>query len=235
MGKRGLSRRKGKGSAAFRAHSHKWLADVKYPVLKAGEGRAGRVVNIVHDPGRPAPLAVIDFLGNKEYFLATEGLAVGDTVQQGEGAVAKPGNVLQLQNISEGTSVCNIERRPDDGGRFARTAGSFAVVVSKADGRVVVMLPSKTMVDLDGRCRATVGVVAGGERKAKPLVKAGASHWLYKSRGARWPRVSARSMNVLDHKFGGSHLGVPKSVSRNAPPGRKVGSIASRRTGKRKK
>jgi large subunit ribosomal protein L2 len=43
-------------------------------------------------------------------------------------------------------------------------------------------------------------------------------------------------MNVIDHPFGGGnrkHPGKPTTVSRNAPPGRKVGHIAARRTGKR--
>jgi large subunit ribosomal protein L2 len=41
-------------------------------------------------------------------------------------------------------------------------------------------------------------------------------------------------MNSVDHPFGGGkhqHTGKPKTVGRNAPPGRKVGSIAARRTG----
>ena len=44
-------------------------------------------------------------------------------------------------------------------------------------------------------------------------------------------------MNVIDHPFGGSahHAGKSKSTSRNAPPGRKVGAIASKRTGRKKK
>jgi large subunit ribosomal protein L2 len=44
-------------------------------------------------------------------------------------------------------------------------------------------------------------------------------------------------MNAVNHPFGcgrGRHKGKPKTVSRNAPPGRKVGSIASRRTGIRR-
>jgi len=42
-------------------------------------------------------------------------------------------------------------------------------------------------------------------------------------------------MNAVDHPFGGGgrqHPGKPKSVSRDTPPGRKVGDISSRRTGR---
>ena len=52
-----------------------------------------------------------------------------------------------------------------------------------------------------------------------------------------WPIVRGVAMNVIDHPFGGSqhHPGKSKSTSRNAPPGRKVGAIASKRTGRKKK
>ncbi|MFW6003686.1 MAG: 50S ribosomal protein L2, partial [Halanaeroarchaeum sp.] len=43
------------------------------------------------------------------------------------------------------------------------------------------------------------------------------------------------AMNAVDHPFGGGgrqHPGRPKSVSKNAPPGRKVGDLGSRRTGR---
>jgi large subunit ribosomal protein L2 len=53
---------------------------------------------------------------------------------------------------------------------------------------------------------------------------------------AKYPRVSGVAMNAVDHPFGGGnrkHPGKPTTVSRNAPPGRKVGHIAARRTGKR--
>ena len=44
-------------------------------------------------------------------------------------------------------------------------------------------------------------------------------------------------MNPNSHPFGGGqhHAGKSKSTSRNAPPGRKVGAIASSRTGRKKK
>jgi len=45
-------------------------------------------------------------------------------------------------------------------------------------------------------------------------------------------------MNPVDHPFGGGshqHVGKPKTVARNSPPGKKVGSFAARRTGRRKR
>ena len=76
--------------------------------------------------------------------------------------------------------------------------------------------------------------MGGGERPSKPIVKAGKHHHMMRARGKLYPKTSARAMNAVDHKFGGSHLGVSKATSRDAPAGRKVGSIAAKRTGKRK-
>ena len=69
----------------------------------------------------------------------------------------------------------------------------------------------------------------------KPLMKAGAAHYRAKARGKLYPTVSGVAMNPVDHPHGGgNHQAVhgPNSVSRNAPPGKKVGNIAPRRTGR---
>ncbi|MCL5430524.1 MAG: 50S ribosomal protein L2, partial [Candidatus Marsarchaeota archaeon] len=44
-------------------------------------------------------------------------------------------------------------------------------------------------------------------------------------------------MSPVDHPFGGKqhHKGKSSMTSRNAPPGRKVGHIAARRVGRKKK
>ena len=56
------------------------------------------------------------------------------------------------------------------------------------------------------------------------------------ARNKLYPRTSAVSMNAVDHPFGsgrGSHAGNPTIAPRFAPPGRKVGKLRPRRTGKR--
>jgi len=83
--------------------------------------------------------------------------------------------------------------------------------------------------------RATIGVIAGGGRLEKPLLKAGAAYWKWSAKSYWWPRVRGLAMNPVSHPHGGGrHVGRPTTVSRNAPPGRKVGHIAARRTGRRK-
>jgi large subunit ribosomal protein L2 len=92
------------------------------------------------------------------------------------------------------------------------------------------------MKTINSNCRATIGIVGGGGRKEKPLLKAGKMHHSISAKRRNWPRVRAVAMNVVNHPYGGGSkqsAGKPDTVSRNAPPGRKVGKIAPKRTGKR--
>ncbi|MEM7820567.1 MAG: 50S ribosomal protein L2, partial [Candidatus Aenigmatarchaeota archaeon] len=106
---------------------------------------------------------------------------------------------------------------------------------SKAE-KVIIQLPSNEFKSLKPTCLATVGIAAGGGRNDKPYIKAGQAFYAYGARNKLWPRSSANKMNPVDHPFGGrTKPGTPKSISRWAPPGAKVGSISSRRTGRKKK
>jgi large subunit ribosomal protein L2 len=108
--------------------------------------------------------------------------------------------------------------------------------MSREGERAVVLLPSGKKKVFSARCLATVGSVAGSGRVDKPFVKAGAKFHKLHALGKRYPTVRGVAMNPVDHPFGGSaHPGKQKSISRNAPPGRKVGSISPSRVGKRKR
>jgi large subunit ribosomal protein L8e len=80
-----------------------------------------------------------------------------------------------------------------------------------------------------------VGVISGGGRIEKPMLKAGRAYHKYKVKRNCWPRVRGVSMNPVDHPHGGGnhqHIGHPSTCRRDAPPGQKVGLIAARRTGR---
>jgi len=236
MGHRIIAQNRGKGSPTYKAPSHKFKANLEH--LKLHEGIVtGKVLEIIHDPARSAPIARVSFSnGEERLMLVPEGVEVDQTIQCGISAPVEPGNTLTLSEIPEGIPICNIESRPGDGGKFARASGMYGILVAHDAGKTVVQLPSGEMKWLNPRCRATIGVVAGGGRTEKPFVKAGKKFHRMKARAAKWPRTRGVAMNVVDHPFGGGgwqHPGKAKSVSRGSPPGRKVGSIASRRTGKR--
>ncbi|MCH2453856.1 MAG: 50S ribosomal protein L2 [Halobacteriales archaeon] len=241
MGRRIQGQRRGRagtsGSSTFKAPSHKYKANLTHKTTPTDSDTVqGTVVDIEHDPARSAPVALVEFNdGDRRYVLAPEGIAVGDSIAIGISAEIKPGNTLPLSEIPEGLPVCNIESRPGDGGKFVRSSGVSATLISHDVHAAMVKLPSGEIKRLNPRCRATIGVVAGGGRTEKPFVKAGKKFHKLRARGTKYPRVRGVAMNACDHPFGGGgrqHPGRPKSVARGAPPGRKVGAIASRRTGR---
>jgi len=234
MGRRIQGQRRGRGGSTFQAPSHRYKADLAH--RKTDDTVSGEVIEIEHDPARSAPVALVAFDdGEQRYVLAPEGVGVGDQLQVGISAEIKPGNTLPLAEIPEGVPVCNVEARPDDGGKFARASGVNATLISHDRRAAIVQLPSGAIKRLSPDCRATIGVVAGGGRTEKPFVKAGKKDHKLRARGTKYPRVRGVAMNAVDHPFGGGgrqHPGRPKSVSGDAPPGRKVGAISSRRTGR---
>jgi large subunit ribosomal protein L2 len=236
MGRRIQGQRRGRGTPTFRAPSHRYKADLEHKKSEEQDTISGEIVGIEHDPARSAPLADVEFDdGDRRLVLAPEGITVGDTLQVGVSAEIKPGNTLPLAEIPEGIPICNVESQVGDGGKFARASGVSAQLMSHDRDVAVVQLPSGEVRRLPPGCRATIGVVAGGGRTEKPFVKAGNKHHKMKARGTKYPRVRGVAMNAVDHPFGGGgrqHPGQPKSVSRDAPPGRKVGDIASKRTGR---
>jgi large subunit ribosomal protein L2 len=238
MGKRLRQQRRGKGSNAYRRPPNYFKADVIFP-RNPQQGRvSGEVVEFIDDPGHSAPLMRVVYEDNAEsILLAPEGIKLGDRIQCGSGAAVSLGSILQLADLPDGAPVYNVEVTPGDGGRLARAAGNSAIVVSHALGAVSVLLPSKRTVDLSPACRAEVGVVAGGGAEAQPLMKAGKSHHIRHAVNAFWPRNRGVKMNPVDHPFGGKqhHKGASSMMSRNAPPGAKVGHIAAKRVGRKKR
>ncbi len=236
MGRRIQGQRRGRGTSTFRAPSHRYKAKLDHKKEEDDDVVRGTIVDIEHDPARSAPIAAIEFEdGDQRLVLAPEGVAVGEEIQVGVSAEIKPGNTMPLAEIPEGVPVCNVEANPGDGGKFARSSGVNADLITHDRNAAVLQLPSGEVKRLDPQCRATIGVVAGGGRTEKPFVKAGNKYHKMKARGTKWPRVRGVAMNAVDHPFGGGgrqHPGKPKSVSRDAPPGRKVGDISSRRTGR---
>merc|ERR1712243_490570 len=147
------------------------------------------------------------------------------------------GNVLPVSSMPEGTIICNVEARAGDRGTFARTSGNYATLISHNpdEGKTRIKLPSGGRKVISSSCRAMVGIVAGGGRIDKPLLKAGNAYHKYKAKRNCWPRVRGVAMNPVDHPHGGGnhqHIGAPSTVRRDTSAGRKVGLIAARRTGR---
>ncbi|MDD3398088.1 MAG: 50S ribosomal protein L2 [Candidatus Methanomethylophilaceae archaeon] len=228
MGKRLITQRRGRGGSQYRSPSHRHVEKIQHPKF---DEVSGPIVDLIHAPGRSCPLAEVALPGGKDYVLAAEGMKVGDNVTIGDTGTIRPGNVMMLANIPEGTLVHNVELLPGDGGKLIRTAGTSGTVVSRGD-KVVVLMPSGAMKQFEPRCRAAVGIVAGGGRGDKPFGKSGKKYHALKSKAKMHFKVSGVAMNPVDHPHGGGahkHVGKPSTVSRNAPPGRKVGRLSPKK------
>lgn len=236
MGKRIIVRRRGRGGI-FKAPTHRRVSKVCYPSIEQKEDKiiGACVKRFLHDPGRGVPIALISIENGEEFYIAApEGLTLNQNLSLGECPV-EIGNILPLSKIPEGTIICNIEHVPGDGGKIARSSGTYATLVAHTPKGTEVKLPSKRSLYLNDRCMAMIGLIAGGGRTEKPFLKAGAKRFLMRSRGIRWPNVTGVSMVSASHPHGGGrhkHEGKPTSVSRDTPPGRKVGLIAARQSGR---
>jgi large subunit ribosomal protein L2 len=236
MGKRLLQQRRGR-SPRFTAKGIRSKADVKHPSRDLmDEGL--QVVDLVHCPAHSAPLAVLQSLeGTHHFVFAPDGVMVGDVVSSDSENLSLAG-VLSLSEVPEGTIVHNIEKVPGDGGKLVRSSGMGAKVLTKSEKLVLVQMPSKKTKGLHPACRVSLGVVAGGGRPDKPMLKAGKNHHAKRARKKLNSIVCGISMNAVSHPFGSknSHIkGRPTQASRNDPPGRKVGKIAPSRTGRKKR
>lgn len=232
MGKRIIARARGKGGPRYRAPSHRYLGRVSYAAVT---GITGKVVDIVHDPGRSAPVAIVKFeTGEEILHIAPEGLRAGDLIAYSDEPAT--GNVVKLSKIPVGTKIFGIETYPNSGPKLCRSSGSFATVVSMTGNKVTVRFASGKTKQLNANCRATIGVPAGGGRVEKPWVKAGKRWHAKMARGKLYPRTVGVAMTPTDHPFGGRKKAPRPSriVGRHAPPGAKVGSIAPKRVGKKK-
>merc|ERR1712196_746077 len=158
----------------------------------------GVIKQIVHDPGRGAPLAVVHFHDpyrykvRKEVFVAAEGMYTGQFIYCGKKAQMTIGNVLPVGNMPEGTTICNVENKIGDRGSFARASGDYATVIGhKDEGRKTTLkLPSGVRKTVSSKSRGMIGIVAGGGR-----------------------------MNPVDHPHGGGnhqHVGHATTVRRDS-------------------
>ena len=236
MGKRLISQRRGRGGIHYRAPKKGVVAPVHFPIVTSAETMKFKVLNILDSRGASAPLAQLEISADKfAHIPAADGLIVGSQVEMGPSSEIKAGNILPLENIPEGTVISNIELRYGDGGKIVRSGGGSATLFSLTPAGAVIRLPSGKTSTVGLKCRAMIGRIAGWGRTEKPFMRAGAAFHNFKSRGKHYPRVRGVAMASVHHPHGGGrhqHPGKSTTVSRNAPPGRKVGSIAARKTGR---
>jgi len=193
----------------FKSHTHHNKNPARLRNLDFAERNGyirGIVKEIIHDAGRGAPLARVVFRDpyryklRKETFIATEGLHTGAFVYCGKKATLSVGNVLPVSQCPEGTIVCNVEEKVGDRGALARTSGNYATVIghSPDDNKTRIRLPSGSKKTVSGSARATIGIVAGGGRIDKPLLKAGRAFHKFRAKRYKWVIFSLLPQRILN-------------------------------------
>merc|ERR1711976_393332 len=147
------------------------------------------------------------------------------------------GNIMPIGQMPEGTIVCQLEEKSGDRGKIAKASGGYCTIVAHNTdtGKTRVKLPSGIKKLYSSRNRAMLGLVAGGGRIDKPMLKAGRAYHKFRVKRNCWPKVRGVAKNPVEHPHGGGnhqHIGKPSTVRRDASPGKKVGLIAARRTGR---
>jgi len=236
MGKRITSQARGKGSLTFRVKGKAYRYKVNYPSLNSSG--AGKIIKLFNSSAHYAPLIKVKI--NKEISIcpASSGIYEGQEIMINKSREDKKptaGDIMKLKDIPVGERVFNIETVPGNGGKILRTSGCFATILDKSNKQVEIQI-KRRRIKLNEDCRASVGVAAGEGRLIKPIVKAGKRHHMMKAKGRKWHRTSAVKVNAIDHPFGGGRGKRIKSkiAKRNSPPGRKVGHLRPKQTGKRK-
>jgi large subunit ribosomal protein L2 len=160
---------------------------------------AGTVKSIEYDPNRTARIALVVYTdGEKRYIIAPTGLKVGQKVVSGKTATPDVGNALFLSDVPLGTIVHNIEMRPGQGAKIARSAGSYAQLSAREGRFAVLRLPSGETRMVLVTCLATIGSVSNADHNLQQHGKAGRKRWL-----GRRPRNRGVAMNPVDHPMGG--------------------------------
>ncbi|MCX8167101.1 MAG: 50S ribosomal protein L2 [Candidatus Micrarchaeota archaeon] len=241
MGKRLRSQRRGKGSPTYKSPSHRAKADVvfrTYDEKEKNDYLTGQITEFIDDPFHQALLMKVVFEdGSESVLIAPEGAKKDSYIQVGAKAELTLGGVMPLRNIPEGMFIYNIEKTPGDGGKLVRAPGSYGLLITKDDRFATIKLPSRKTIDISLDCRAQIGIISGGGIKELPLLKAGRNYYKRKAVNRDYPLVRGVAKNPVAHPFGGKehHPGKSMSTARGAPPGRKVGHIGARRTGRKSK
>lgn len=218
----------------------------KYRVIdfkREKEGVPATVKTIEYDPNRSARIALVFYAdGEKRYIIAPNGLEIGQEVISGKKISPEIGNTLYLSDIPLGTVVHAVELTPGKGAEIARSAGSYAQLMSREGKYAIMKMPSGEIRKILVTCKATIGTVSNSDHALERSGKAGRNRWL-----GRRPRVRGVAMNPVDHPMGGgegkSSGGHPRSRNGLLAKGYKTRGkkhsdkyiLEARKTKKRKK
>lgn len=157
------------------------------------------VERLEKDPNRTGFIALVkDKDNNKYYYLASNKTRKGDKIKTAQKVEIKEGNRTMLKSIPAGTIICNVELYPNDGGKIARSAGSFVKLMGIENKMGQLKMPSGEIRQVKEICYATIGQMSNPENSAQRIGKAGRVRHM-----GRRPQVRGSVMNPIDHPHGG--------------------------------
>jgi large subunit ribosomal protein L2 len=158
-----------------------------------------KIETVEYDPNRSGFVSLVCYAdGERRYVVVPKTMSVGDTFIVSEKAPIVTGNRVMLKTVPVGTTVYNVELRPDSGAKLGRSAGVGIEVIAHNEGYVHVKMPSSEVRRIKDTAWASIGAVSNEEYKLRNTGKAGRSRWL----GIR-PTVRGSAMNPVDHPYGG--------------------------------
>jgi large subunit ribosomal protein L2 len=163
------------------------------------DGVPAKVAHIEYDPNRTAYIALLHYAdGEKRYIIWPKGLKQGATVSSGPDAEPKTGCAMKLADMPLGLSVHNVELRPGQGGKMARSAGASARLAAREGDYALLALPSGELRRVHVSCTASIGEVGNSDHQNVCLGKAGRN----RHKGKR-PHVRGVAMYPAAHPHGG--------------------------------
>ncbi|MGH9856574.1 MAG: 50S ribosomal protein L2 [Acidobacteriota bacterium] len=193
------------------------------------KGVTATIERLEYDPNRSGHVALLRFIdGERRYVLAWENAHVGDTVIIDEKTPEKDGNRMQLQHITPGLTVFNVELRPNRGGTLFRAAGSFGTLMDVQGNYAQVKMTSGEIRLIPKESYATIGKVSNADWRLMRFGSAGRMR-----RMGRRPQVRGKVMNPVDHPHGGGEGAQPIGLTHPKTKwGKPALGVKTRRSGK---
>lgn len=85
--------------------------------------------------------------------------------------VANEGDAYPVGAYPIGSLVHNIEKTPGEGSKLVHSAGTFAQILRKVGGQVILQLPSKRQISISEKCMATYGRLSNPDHNKRDLGK----------------------------------------------------------------
>merc|ERR1711939_526367 len=226
MGRVIRNQRKGRGSI-FTANTRLNKNPAQFRQLDYAEAHGyirGVVKEIIHDPGRGAPLARVVFRDpyrfklHTETFIANEGMYTGQFIYAGKNCYLKR-REQGWRPWCVGTYFRKLHHRHRPQPRGGQD--SCQAPIRRQEGHC------KQCPWYDRyRCRWWT--------YRQTIDKASRAKHKFAVKRNSWPKTRGVAMNPVDHPHGGGnhqHIGKASTISREAAQGQKAGLIAARRTG----